>query len=310
MGTLFGITLVLNLSLGAIGPQVVALQQILNRDVDTRITTIGPGSPGNETNYFGLLTKNAVIRFQQKYANEVLTPAGLFKGSGYVGLYTRAKLNALSVVPVVTENIPVQSAPIAPTSPMTATNGTATTPQNPNLKNLDKFLAAIDQAKSTQDFSAAKRSLIKEQIVKAVATTTDLRTTFIKLVEEKSGRTVSSDTFIGTTLAALRDALGMIFAPAHARAAVGIPFGGALFYSFYCWNSNTWLLTIQPLPPTFVTLLSYVPGSQAFLSYNIPATHWLLGEYSPVGVCVFACPFCIIIPTEGTITPVVGSSPV
>lgn len=85
-----------NLSLGSSGEQVLALQRLLNRDADTRIASAGPGSLGNETNYFGLLTKTAVVRFQEKYAGEILTPAELTRGNGYVGLYTRAKLNALA----------------------------------------------------------------------------------------------------------------------------------------------------------------------------------------------------------------------
>lgn len=86
-----------NLSLGSEDMQVTVLQKILNQDPDTRIATSGPGSPGNETSYFGRLTKAAVARFQEKYASDTLVPASLTKGSGFVGVYTRAKLNALSV---------------------------------------------------------------------------------------------------------------------------------------------------------------------------------------------------------------------
>jgi peptidoglycan hydrolase-like protein with peptidoglycan-binding domain len=47
------------------------------------------------TGYFGSLTRLAAIRFQEKYANEILVPAGLDRGTGFVGPGTRAKLESL-----------------------------------------------------------------------------------------------------------------------------------------------------------------------------------------------------------------------
>ena len=50
---------------------------------------------GLVTGNFFSLTRQAVIRFQEKYALEILAPLGLKKGTGYVGEMTRAKINQL-----------------------------------------------------------------------------------------------------------------------------------------------------------------------------------------------------------------------
>lgn len=91
-----------NLKVGSSGADVLALQKLLNSASDTRIADAGAGSPGNESDTFGSRTKTAVIKFQEKYASEILVPAGLSKGTGMVGVSTRAKLNALCGVAAAT----------------------------------------------------------------------------------------------------------------------------------------------------------------------------------------------------------------
>ncbi|GAF83601.1 unnamed protein product [marine sediment metagenome] len=76
-----------DLGLNSSGSDVRYLQILLNKDSETRLDDYGAGSPGNETSYFGPLTKGAVIRFQNKYSLDL--------NNGFVGPTTRQKLNSL-----------------------------------------------------------------------------------------------------------------------------------------------------------------------------------------------------------------------
>ena len=73
-----------SLSTGAVGEDVHCLQRYLNWAGFT-IASSGPGSPGNETQYFGSLTASAVARWQNAHAAVVLTPLGIISGTGYWG---------------------------------------------------------------------------------------------------------------------------------------------------------------------------------------------------------------------------------
>lgn len=81
-----------SLAKGVSHADVRVLQQILNNDPDTQVSTNGAGSPGSETTLFGSATVLAVQKFQVKYG--IAKPGD--DGYGTVGPRTRAKLNELS----------------------------------------------------------------------------------------------------------------------------------------------------------------------------------------------------------------------
>ena len=71
------------------------MQIILNASPDTRLIEQGVGSPGNEVKRFGNLTKNALEKFQQKYATEILYPWGITQPTGIAEIQTLKKLNKI-----------------------------------------------------------------------------------------------------------------------------------------------------------------------------------------------------------------------
>lgn len=79
-----------NLFSGTEGDDVKALQELLIREEVWERPDI------ETTGFFGPITKNAVIKFQEKYSKEILEPLGLKKGTGFVGSSTRVYLERLS----------------------------------------------------------------------------------------------------------------------------------------------------------------------------------------------------------------------
>ena len=82
-----------NLKLGDEGEDVRRLQVFLNEEPETQLSAEGPGSPDNETTYFGLRTLLAVKKYQEIHREKVLEPVGLSIGTGYLGPSTRKQIH-------------------------------------------------------------------------------------------------------------------------------------------------------------------------------------------------------------------------
>lgn len=318
------------LKLGDRGTDVRALQVFLNSDPFTRIAESGPGSPGQETDYFGEKTKVAVKRLQERNRSTVLTPNGLTRGTGYVGTATLALLtkSLVSTPGVRTPEVRTVQ-PVTPVLPS-------------NEDGLPGTLATIERLGKQQGFTEAEIARLTGAVTEQVrATTTPLARAFVEQVQRDNPRQqplVLKDrlseialafaplfadaprlaTDLSTITNSLSDLGGSIGLGMGLGAPLGIgaasamlPFGGAIVgVPVWCACTVSWWIPITPLPPSFPAALMYFPGSQAFLSYNIPATLWLLGYYEPGPQClIFVGIGCAPLPTQGLILPVVGSSP-
>lgn len=79
---------------GVVLPDVKRLQQFLNSR-GFPVAKSGIGSPGKENESYGPATRAAVIKFQEAYRAQILTPNGLVSGTGTVGESTRVLMNSL-----------------------------------------------------------------------------------------------------------------------------------------------------------------------------------------------------------------------
>src|SRR3989338_4811664 len=99
-----------DLTLGSKGAAVKELQKYLNAN-GAQVAASGAGSPGNETETFGSLTKKALAKWQA--AN------GVSPAAGYFGPRTRAKMSGTAAAPAPA---PAPAPGVAPTpAPVTVT---------------------------------------------------------------------------------------------------------------------------------------------------------------------------------------------
>jgi len=115
-----------DLTMGSKGDDVKALQQFLNSQ-GFAVASTGAGSPGNETTYFGSLTRAALAKYQAAH--------GITPSVGYFGPKTRAYVGSVAVTPVIPgTTIPVTTVPagtdlvvgLASDTPPSLTLGTGT----------------------------------------------------------------------------------------------------------------------------------------------------------------------------------------
>jgi hypothetical protein len=74
-----------NLQQGVFAKEVAQLQKLLN-ELGYTVSVSGPGSTGNETSFFGPLTRNALVKFQ--------TDNNIFPAQGYFGPITKKYLQS------------------------------------------------------------------------------------------------------------------------------------------------------------------------------------------------------------------------
>lgn len=80
---------------GQSSPEVKKLQEFLNLSPDTAVAQSGMGSKGYETNYYGQLTANAVLRLQKKYGGFSAWELMWYKGT-VMGPKSKALINRLA----------------------------------------------------------------------------------------------------------------------------------------------------------------------------------------------------------------------
>lgn len=130
-------SLTLNLSMGMEHPQVLLLQKTLNGKGYV-IAPDGPGSPGNETQKFGSLTRVAVRSFQCAQM-QICDGDEHSTGYGFVGAKTRAALASASAV----------SAPAASTSEYTPEQQKQIADLQAQILELTKVLQALLTARNS-----------------------------------------------------------------------------------------------------------------------------------------------------------------
>ena len=285
-----------DLQFGSRGPDVFALQRLLNERAETRVANTGAGSPSKETNYFGAATARSVAVFQREHA---------IKGElGVVGPKTLAALNVF----LYEKKTPLRPDQSVGAPPLKLRAGEETKKENPNSRNLEQFLEIVKRVGGEQGRSAEElEKLAGDMRSLALATTTDFLTQFVS-ESRKNVRTISWESPWRHRVTSLFQKLTDALMP---RADAQIPgFGGMVVYVFPCTCSGNWLVGMVPLSVPPLALMTHYTGSQAFLNFNAPFTLFMLGSYIPQGApCLMYAVFgCFPLPSQAQTVPMLGTS--
>ncbi len=280
---------------------------------------------------FGPLTRTAVMAFQLKnglVADGIIGPRsraalnnalesdnnylpGCVSTSGY-SYITGARCDGTLITPPSRSSTSKATLSLSNINKAKEKNGVEvnTVAENPNI---DKFISVVAEVSRKKGRSEKEIATIADSLRKEIVTSgRDYDEEFKQMLIREASMSFNRQpplTVLDRFFMKVLSHLGITPATAHAQA--GIPFGGGVVFTFFCAYNASWMITTTPLPPSYVVLLSYYPGTQGFASYNTPYTRFLLGAYTPPGVCVIPAGFVpVTIPTEGTISPMTGSSPI
>ncbi|MCR4274622.1 MAG: peptidoglycan-binding protein [Candidatus Campbellbacteria bacterium] len=332
-----------NLRLGDSGGDVWQLQILLNQNTVTHVAEAGDGSPGYETSYYGVLTADAVRRYQELYREEILIPAGLVSGTGFFGPSTRAFISDTPTIVIedmgTGSTIPAEVGPdaktkelftsivsrmnlvvISDTEMLMARKDTEIVPetiasppttravmdlvQNQNENNVEILIAFLDEGGYLNDMDSKTKDAVKNQIRK------DSKKDIIELIQSSDDITwaIPQAQKTGNLLFRFLTSVVTILKPKEALAVSLLPFGGTIYYRFFCYYSDTWAIVIAPpgmLTPAWVGY-TYAQG---YANWNMPFASKTIGLYVPgTQTCYITYEGePLLIPTMGVISFITGS---
>jgi len=148
-----------SLTMGSKGDDVKCLQEYLNGAGHT-LASSGAGSPGGETTYFGSLTKNGVIKWQNANAAVVLAPVGLSVGTGYFGPSSRSAYASMVASAPSTPSTPGTPSTPVPSGPLTY----SLTADNPASANIPKGASEVEFMKLVISGSGTVDALVFKRV--------------------------------------------------------------------------------------------------------------------------------------------------